>query len=106
MEDAFVKNFKVSFTTIFFLDFFCLLTIARDAPLAKASLTNKLPSLFSPLIAKKILFFLISLELIDALLIFNFEEILFEFANYIKIFSLRFLESVLFLIVIFFNICC
>jgi uncharacterized membrane protein (DUF373 family) len=73
-EDASVKNFNVSFTTILFLDFFWLLTIARDAPLAKASLTNKLPSLFSPLIAKKILYLLISLELIDALLIFNFNS--------------------------------
>ena len=77
MEDASVKNFKVSFTTIVFLDFIRLLTIAKDAPLASASLTNKLPSLFLPLIAKKTLFFFISLELIDDLLIFIFGEILF-----------------------------
>ena len=69
-----------------------------DAPFLKASLTNKLPSLFLPLIAKKISFFLISLELIDALLIFNFEEILFEPLNSFKIFNLKFFESVLFLI--------
>ena len=49
-----------------------------------ASLINKFPSLFFPLIAKKISFFLISLELIDALLIFNFEEILFELLNSLK----------------------
>jgi hypothetical protein len=48
IEDASVKNFRVLFTTIFFLDFFWLLTIARDAPLVNASLTNKLPSLFLP----------------------------------------------------------
>ena len=77
----------------------------RDAPLAKASLTNKLPSLFFPLIAKKISIFLISLELIDAFLIFSFGEILLELLNSFKIFNLILLESVLFLIVIFFNIC-
>ena len=66
--------------------------MAKDAPLASASLTNKLPSLFLPLIAKKILFFLISLELIDASLISSFEEILFELLNSFKIFNLRLLD--------------
>ena len=105
MVDASVKNFRVSFTTIFLFDFFLLFTIAKDAPLRKASLINKLPLLFLPLIAKKILFFLISLELIDAFLNFNFEEILFELLSSFKIFSLKLFESVLFLILIFFNIC-
>ena len=40
IEDASVKNFKVFFTTIFFLDFFWLLTTANDAPLVSASLVN------------------------------------------------------------------
>ena len=47
-----------------FLNLLNLLTIAKDAPLLKASFTNKFPFLFLPFIAKNISFFLISLEFI------------------------------------------
>ena len=46
MDDASVKNFKVSLTIIFFLELFPLLAIAKEAPFAKASLINRLPSFF------------------------------------------------------------
>ena len=74
-DDAFVKNFRVSLVLIFFSSFFKLLTTASDAPLLNASFTNKFPSFFLPLIAKKTSFRLTSFELIDALRIFIFEEI-------------------------------
>ena len=61
-EEDFVKNLKVSFTLICFGFFLNLLTTAKDAPLLKASFTNKLPSLFFPLIAKNISFFLFLLN--------------------------------------------
>jgi len=52
-----------------------LLTTAIDAFFLKASLTNLLPSFFTPLIAKKISSFFISLELILAFLKKNFLDI-------------------------------
>ena len=69
-EEDSVKNLRVFFTLICFVFCLSLLTIAKEAPFLKASFTNKFPSLFFPLIAKKISFFLISFELIEALLIF------------------------------------
>ena len=86
-EEAFVKNFKVFFTLICLGVFFKLSTIAKDAPLLKASCTNKFPFLFFPLIAKKISFFLISFELIEAFLILVFKEILFDLLISFRIFS-------------------
>ena len=82
-----------------FFFFFNLSVITRDALFLNASLINKFPSLFFPLIAKKISFLLISFELIDALPISNFEEILFELFNSFKIFNLKLLEIVLFFII-------
>ena len=76
ISEVFVKNFNVSSTLIFLLFFFdliILLTIAKLAPLEKASFTNLLPSLFFPLIAKNTSFFLISFELIEPFLIFAFK---------------------------------
>jgi len=67
IEDVSVKNFKVFPTLIcleIFFGLFSLLTIAKDAPLLKASLTNKFPFLFFPFIAKNISFFFISFEFI------------------------------------------
>ena len=75
-EDIFVKNFKVFFTLIClegFLNLFTLLTIAKDAPLLKASFTNKFPFFFFPWIAKNISFFFIFFEFIEAFLIFVFK---------------------------------
>ena len=94
IEDASVKNFKVSLVLICFLSFLNLSVTASEAPFLKASLINKFPSLFFPLIAKKISFLLISLELIEAFLNFNFVESLLELLNSFKIFNLRLLESV------------
>jgi len=75
IEEHFVKKFKL-FLTIICLDFFSnlliLFTTANDEPFLKASFKNKFPSFFFPFIAKKISFFFISLELIDAFRIFFF----------------------------------
>ena len=54
--------------------------------------------------AKKISFLLISLELIDASLIFNFEEMWLELFVSFRMFNLKLSESDLFLILMLFNI--
>ena len=100
IEEDFVKNFNVSFTLICFGFFLKLLTIAIDAPLLNASFINKFPFLFLPLIAKKISCFLISFELIEALLIFVFKEILFDSLISFRIFNLILVDKFLFLIFI------
>ena len=81
IEEALVKNFREFFTLICLGLLLNLLTTAKDAPLLKASFVNRLLSFFLPLTAKKTSFFFISLELIDALLIFVFKEILLKLLN-------------------------
>ena len=90
--DILVNKSKEFFTFICLLKFFLLLilfTIAKDAPLFKASFTNLLPSLFFPFIAKKRSFFLISFELIDPFLIFVFIDIFLFFKISFKIFNFK-----------------
>ena len=62
------KVFNEFFTYISFLSlfFFLFSLIDKEAPLLKAWLTNLFPSKFFPLMPKKILFFLVFLESIDA----------------------------------------
>ncbi len=78
ISEVFVRKASVFSTFIclfLFLDLSILFTTAKDAPLLKASPINLFPSLFFPLIAKKISFFFISFELIDAFLIFPLKDI-------------------------------
>ena len=68
--ETFVKVFKLSFTKNcldLIKDLSYLFTTAKVAPFFKASLTKKFPSFFFPFIAKKMSFFLTSLELILAI---------------------------------------
>ena len=97
--------FKGLFTYISFLNlfFFLFWLIEIDAPLLKACLTNLFPSKFFPLMPKKILFFFVNLESIDALLIFTFLSIFFFIISEI-IFDFQFLFKDLFLTLINFLI--
>ena len=67
------------------------------------SFIKKLPSCFFPLIAKKILFFLICLEFIDALLILESNNIL-SLITSCKIFTFQFLDKYLFFFLMYFKI--
>ena len=97
--------FKGLFTYISFLNlfFFLFWLIEIDAPLLKACLTNLFPLKFLPLIPKKILFFFVNLESIEALLIFTFLSIFFFIISEI-IFDFQFLFKDLFLTLINFSI--
>ena len=104
IKDAFVKNFRVSFTLIcleIFSNLSILLTIAKEAPLLNASFINKFPFLFFPLMAKNKSFFFISFEFIEAFLIFVFKEKLFKLFISLRILSFKFFDKFLFFIFIF-----
>ena len=80
-----------------------LSTIEIEAPFLMASLANLLPSNFFPFIPKKILFFLVSFELILALLILiSLLNFFFIFSSIIFVFQLLF--KFLFFFLIDFNI--
>ena len=66
-----------------------------DAFFLRASSANLFPSIFFPLIPKKILFFFISFELIDALLIKKL-LLIFIFKYSLMIFTFKFLDNFLF----------
>ena len=104
--DAFVKTLKVLFILTFLdlLNVPNLFTIAKEAPFLIASSANLLPSFFGPLIAKKISFFFIFLEFIDALFIFKFLFIKLKLHFSFKIFAFQFLNNLLFFKLISFKI--
>ena len=77
LVEILVKDFKLSLTNNCFdllANRSILFTTANEAPFLNDSLTKRFPSFFFPLIAKKISFFFISFELIDAFRNFNFRE--------------------------------
>ena len=91
-----VKNFKESLTltwrvVLFFL--LILLTMVNEAFFFYACSINLLPSFFLPLIAKKISFFLISLELILACLKLSLEDILLFPDNSLSILNFKLFDK-------------
>ena len=97
--------FKEFLTYILFLILFFNLPsmIEIDAPFRKALSANLLPSKFFPFMPKKILFFFIFLESIEASLILIFFSIFFFVTSEI-ILDFQFLFEVLFLSLIYFLI--